>query len=181
MTPADHLGQDHAERKQVGARVERQALRLLGRHVVRRADDGPVRGQVGCPDVARRLVRRRQILDPLGEAEVHDLHVPLLGQHDVGGLQIAVQKPAGMGFLERLGDLSGHAQRLGERQSAVLQPAMQRLAGDVLHHQEQRVAVFADLEDLADVRVIERGHGHRLAAQTLARVRVSGQLALAAA
>ena len=54
---------------------------------------------------------------------------------------------------------------------------MQRVAGDVLHHQEQRVAVFANLENLADVRMIDRGHGHRLAAQTLARVRVSRQLA----
>ena len=57
--------------------------------------------------------------------------------------------------------------------AAVLQPAMQRFAGDVLHHQEQRVAVFANFENLADVRMIDRGHGHRLAAQTLARVRVS--------
>ena len=30
-----------------------------------------------------------------------------------------MQKPAGMGFLERLGDLPGHAQGVGQRQSAV--------------------------------------------------------------
>jgi hypothetical protein len=54
---------------------------------------------------------------------------------------------------------------------------VQRFARDVLHHEEQRVAVFANFENLADVRMIDRGHGHRLAAQTLARVRVSRQLA----
>ena len=106
---------------------------------------------------------------------------PCCGEHDVGRLQIAVQKPAGMGFLERLGNLSGHAQRIGQRHWAVQQPAVQRFAGDVLHHEEQRIAVFANFENLADVRMIDRGDGHRLAAQTLARVRVGRQLALAAA
>ena len=53
---------------------------------------------------------------------------------------------------------------------------MQRFAGDVLHHEEQRIAVLANFEDLADVGMIDRGHGHRLAAQTLARVRVSRRL-----
>ena len=67
-----------------------------------RGDGSPVcrrwpRGQqLGSPEFAGRLDGRRQLLDPLGEAEVHDLHVPLLGQHDVGGLQIAMEKPAGM-------------------------------------------------------------------------------------
>jgi hypothetical protein len=32
---------------------------------------------------------------------------------------------------------------------------------------------FADFENLADVRMIDRGHGQRLAPQALARVRVS--------
>jgi len=79
-----------------------------------------------------------------------------------------------VGFLERLGDLSSHAQAVGQRQSAILQPAMQCFAGDVLHHQEQRARVFANFKDLADVRVIERGDGHRLASQPLSRARVSG-------
>ena len=99
--------------------------------------------------------------------------MPLLGQHDVGGFQIAVQKPAGMRFLKRLGDLPGRTQGIGQRQSAVLQPAMQRFPLDVFHDEEQRIAVFANLKDLADVGMIERGHGHRLAAQALARARVS--------
>ena len=46
----------------------------------------------------------------------------------------------------------------------------------VLHHEEQRIAVFANLEDLADVGMIDRGHGHRLAAQALARARIGGRL-----
>ena len=68
-------------------------------------------------------------------------------------------------------------QGIGQRQCAVLQPAVERFARDVLHHEEQRIAVFANFENLADVRMIDRGDGHRLAAQPLARVRVSRQLA----
>ena len=177
MPPADHLGQNHAEGKQVGALIQSGASHLFRGHVVRCADDRPMRSQLARPDVARRLVGRRENLDPLGEAEVHDLHVSLLGQHDVGRLQIAVQKPAGMRFLERLGDLSGQPQDIGQRQSAVVQTALQRLAGEVIHHEEHVIAVFANFENLADVRMIERGHCHRLAAQTLARVRVSRELA----
>jgi hypothetical protein len=33
--------------------------------------------------------------------------------------------------------------------------------------------VLADFKDLADVGMIERGHGHRLAPQALARTRIS--------
>ena len=36
--PARHLVEDHAERVDVGALVDRRARRLLGRHVVRRAE-----------------------------------------------------------------------------------------------------------------------------------------------
>ena len=78
MPPARHLGQNHAEGKQVGSHIERRAFHLLWRHVVRRADDGAVGGQLSRPQLARGGVGRRQILDPLGEAEVHDLHVALL-------------------------------------------------------------------------------------------------------
>ena len=177
MPSARHLGENHAERKQIGAPIEGDAFHLLWRHVVRCADDGSMGGQLSRPEFVRRLVRRRQIINPLSEAEVHDLHVALLGQHDVGRLQIAVQKPAGMGFLERLGDLSCHPQRIGQRECAVLQPAVQRFARDVLHDEEQRIAIFANFENLADVGMINRRHCHRLAAQTLARVRVSRELA----
>ena len=36
--------------------------------------------------------------------------------------------------------------------------------------------MFADFEDLADVRVIDRGDRHRLAAQPLTRARIGGCL-----
>ncbi len=175
MAPVDHLGQDHAEGKKVRSHVERQALDLLRRHVVGRADDHAVCGQLGGVDFARGRVGRRQILDPLREAEVHDLHVALLGEHDVGGLQVAMQKPAGMRFLKGLGNLAGHSQGSGSGMRRSDSRCCRVVPGDVLHHQEQGIALFADLENLADVRMVEGGDGHRFAAEALARARVGRQ------
>ena len=117
-----------------------------------------------------------RLLHPLGEAEVHHLHVPLRGHHDVGGLQIAVQKAAGVRFLERLGDFSGQAQGLWQRQATSCEAAIKRVTRDELHHQEERALVFANFEDLADVRVIECGHRHGFVAQALPRVGVGGRV-----
>jgi hypothetical protein len=36
--------------------------------------------------------------------------------------------------------------------------------------------MLADFENLADIGVIDRGNGHRLATQTLARARIGGRL-----
>ena len=46
---------------------------------------------------------------------------------------------------------------------------MQRLALHVLHHDEHAAIGVADLVDLADERMIERGSGQRLATETRAR------------
>ena len=43
--PAQHLVDDDAEREQVDAVIDRIGDRLLGRHVVRRAEHEPVRRQ----------------------------------------------------------------------------------------------------------------------------------------
>src|SRR4051794_27870592 len=83
-----------------------------------------------------------------------------------------MQKPPGVGLLQGFGDLAGHVQCIGESHTAFLQAAMQRYAGDKLHHQKQRVAVFADFEDLANIRMVKRGSCPCLAAQPFTRLRV---------
>ena len=80
----DHLEQHDADRVDVGARVDRPAAdRLLGRHVVRRADD-----DVGLRGVAADVAAQAR------EAEVEDADViagaQLLADHDVRRLDVAV-------------------------------------------------------------------------------------------
>src|SRR6185295_16309996 len=49
---------------------------------------------------------------------------------------------------------------------------MKRDAVDELHHDEENAVVFADLEDLRDVRMIERSGGLRLTGETLHPIQI---------
>src|SRR5437868_10749772 len=76
-----HLVEDDAERVYVGALVERLAQRLFGRDVARRAV-GDLRG-VG-----------RLRADQFDDAEVGYLDAVAARDHDVGGLEVAVDYAA---------------------------------------------------------------------------------------
>jgi hypothetical protein len=92
--PREELEERDAERVDVGAAVDALVLpeRLLGRHVGGRSDDEPGHGQRG----------RRGLL--AGEAEVQD-HGPLIlgSDHDVVGLEIAMDEPGPVRRVKRLG------------------------------------------------------------------------------
>ena len=89
----DHLVQHAAERVDVGAAVDGLPLRLLGRQVRR----GPEHRR-GLLD---RLLR---VADPR-DAEVRDLHVARRGDHDVAGLDVAVDDALVVRGGERVGDV----------------------------------------------------------------------------
>ncbi len=97
--PAQHLVHDGAERIEVGARVELEALHLLGRHV------GGASGDALEP----RDVRVRDERD----AEVDDAHVAVLRQQDVGRLDVAVHDAARVRVVQRLGALVDDRRRPG--------------------------------------------------------------------
>ena len=71
---------------------------------------------------------------------------------------------------ERAGHLDAVAERLLQRQSSARQAARQRLALQVLHHQEIGAVVLPDVEQPADVRMTERGDEPRFAGEALLRV-----------
>ena len=64
---------------------------------------------------------------------------------------------------------------LVERQRALLQAIGERLPLEQLHHEEVRVALVADVEERADVRVVERRDRLRLALEALAALLVLGE------
>ena len=77
-----------------------------------------------------------------------------------------------MGGVQGAGDLDTELQRLFERQRSPRNLVRERFALEVLHHEERRSLVLADVVNGADVRVIELGHRACLAFEPLAQLRV---------
>src|SRR5580658_5084428 len=63
------------------------AAYLLGRHIADRTHHRALIRQTGGS-------RIRRLVSPPGEAEIQDLHQAVPCNHDVGGLRIAVHRPA---------------------------------------------------------------------------------------
>ena len=102
--PDQHVHQDQAERVDVGTMIDRGALRLLGRHVLERADD-----RARHRAAARSGHRARN-------PEVGDQGAVFLVEQDVSGLEIAVHDAGFMRRDEPGDDLAGDAQRARDRQ-----------------------------------------------------------------
>ena len=141
----DREPQGGAQRPQVGGRADRLGLDLLGRHVGGRADHQAGRGQ---PGVA---------LDR-GDAEVSQLGGTVLADHDVLGLEVAVDDPGPVGGLERVQQAEpepGGPLR-GQRPAGADQ-LLQGRGRDQLHDDEVLTAVMGDVVDGDHPGVAEPG------------------------
>ncbi|MEZ4296389.1 MAG: hypothetical protein R3B70_15565 [Polyangiaceae bacterium] len=125
----DALVEQDPEGVEIGAVVDLAPGDLLGGHVFRRT----------C-DVASVAEAARGAGDHLSrEAEIEDAHrvvaVVAGGQHDVVGLEIAVNEAAPVSRAEAPHDLRHHEDRLGARQAGSLpaQALAERLAREQLH------------------------------------------------
>ena len=156
-----HLVDDRAEREHVGALVDGGVLtgRLLGRHVLRRAEQ-------------RALLRLHGLrAADLGDAEIEDLRdldrvAVVLGgdQEDVLRLEIAVHDAGPVGRRERRADLANDRERVLELQRSGAQPLRERLALEVLEqHARGAIRERQEVIDAHDVRMIELRRDLRLA------------------
>ena len=145
----DDLVQHRPETENVRARIDRLALRLLGRHVSRRP-------HYRAFDRACRLGIRRRC--QLGQPEVEQFCRPARGDQDVSGLQIPMKDSTPVRLVERTGNLDRHPHRLLDRQRPLDCGAV-----DVLHHQ----VVRADVMQRADMRMIQCGNGARFLLKAL--------------
>ena len=100
--PGNHGVENHAQGKQVGASIDAFAGELLGSHVGRRAEN--VAGQSELREIQ------------LGDAEVGNLGVAILGDEYVGGLDIAMDDALRVRIIQGAGDFLRQAQSLGQRE-----------------------------------------------------------------
>ena len=121
LLAGQHFVQDRAEREDVGARVGLAAVELLGCHVLQRAENLSGGGErahfgrhAGYTGVTRRAPRVDGIAGRLREAEIQEGGAAA-GQHDVGGLEIAMHHAVAVRVVERVGELNRDGQRLRHR------------------------------------------------------------------
>ncbi len=99
---------------------------------------------------AARVCAREQ----LGDAEVENLDVAVAADHQILGLEVAVDDAGLVRLRQAFGDLNSHVERVAERQRARRDLLPQRLALDVLGRHVRAAAVLAELVDGEDVRVV---------------------------
>ena len=91
-------------------------------------------------------------------------------------LEIAMDDALAMRLVERVGDLGGDLQRLVERKRPFLEARGQRLAVEMRHDEVVRAVDVPDVVDAADVRMVQRGDGPRLAFETRAQIGIAGDV-----
>src|SRR5438094_306789 len=130
------------------AATHRGALALLGRHVMRRADDHPGRGEP------------RGGLERLRDPEVREHHATVVVEHDVGGLHVAVHHTALVRVSQGAGRFPENALDLGDGQRLLLlEQILERGTRDVFHHEVVEPTLTLDAIDGDDVGVVELGGG----------------------
>jgi hypothetical protein len=164
---------------------DREGVAIRGSH---RPVGGPLlRSHVGRRAQPRALPRQGRDLvasgvrDQLGDPEIQDVGGRAIGgarEHDVVGLEIAVNDTLGVGGVDRRGDLPEEVEGDGGRHHPRLEPRPQRLPVQQIHHQVQSAVVEpTDREHVHDVGMIDLIDGAGLAQEPLGRRWPTRQLA----
>ena len=170
----DRLPQHHAHAEEIGASIDRIARGLLRRDV----------GELALEDPALRRARGAR---GLRDAEVDQLHLPVVGDERVLGAHVAVHhvQRGAVEVLQRVRvveagehvgedphvDVEGHARARGLAQQRV-----ERLPVEVVHRQEVVLAGYADLVRVHHVGVIQPRREPRLVEEHRQEVGVRRQL-----
>jgi hypothetical protein len=101
---------------------------------------------------------------------------PRLRQHDVSGLQVAVDDALLVSRGQGIRDLPGHLEGLVKRQRSLLEAIGQGLANQVLHDEEGLSAFFADVVQRTDVGMSEHGDRLGFALEAGLQLRIGGEI-----
>ena len=96
------------------------------------------------------------------ETKIEHLDQPILGDHDVSGLEVAMNNARGMRLRQRVRNLNAISDGFTQFELALLDHRRQRRPAHVLHYDEVGVVLGVDFVDGDDIGMIERGSRHGL-------------------
>ena len=111
----------------------------------------------------------------LGQTEVQHLHDAIRPDFDVGGLQVAMHDPQVVRGLERVGNLPGDVDCVGNADRAPRQQVGKRRPFHQLHDQRFDPAAVLESVDVRDVGVIELRERVRFAREAREPVGIGGK------
>lgn len=160
----EEFEQHAAEGVQVGRLGHRRGEELLGGHVAGGADR----------DTRARHLAVLDVVEDPPHAEVEDLDHSTAQQHDVGGLEIAVNDTGGVRRGQPVRDLSAQRRDPADGQLRMLaHQVSQGLPVEKLHRDVgQTGAVHPAVDDAREVAVVEPAHDAHLAFEPLDRLGV---------
>src|SRR5229473_39136 len=128
-----------------------------------------VRGQI----LSDRFFRRgTSCQGNLRQSEVQDLGVSAVGDKNVGRLDVSVNDALAVRRVQRIGHLNPQTTQNIRRNRPAADTMFQCYALEKLHGDEASAALLADFVNGADVGVIQRGGGSRLAPKKFQGLRV---------
>ena len=165
--PGRHLIHHHAQRKQVGAHIQRFSPCLLRRHVGQRPHGRPRSRQVQVARVPPARHQQPYLCQPKVQHLRLRLAIRLRHQEDIRRLDVPVDDPLGMGRRQRIRNLLRHTDDLFRVHRPTRHLFLQRLAFQQLHHHIRLAVLLAHVEDGAYIRMIQRRSSTRLLQKTL--------------
>ena len=123
----------------------------------RRHIGGSSQHHSGLRQQHRRLsfsVNRNLATHNFRQAEVEYFHFAARRDDDIRRLNVAMDDAVRVGFSQCIGHLHSDRKRLREIEGLALHSDIERLAFNVLHHDEAAIILFADFIDRADVRMV---------------------------
>src|SRR5208282_396095 len=99
----------------------------------------------------------------LGQTEIQNLGVAAFGNKNIGGFDVTMNDPLGVGGVECVRNLDSQRQQGFDFQRTTGNALLQRHPVQKLHRDEWLPVLLVNLEDHADVRMIQCGGSLRFA------------------
>jgi hypothetical protein len=121
----------------------------------------------------RNVARRTACKTDLRQTEVKNLGMPPFRDENIGWLDVAVDDPFGVCCVESVSDLNSERQNKFSFQWTATNAMLQRHPVQKLHSDKCFTILLTDVEDRADVRMVESGRSLGFALKTSQCLRVA--------